>query len=93
MPVAIKDVIHTNMENYPLIVENCPLNKRIWKKGFKVGQSFACVFEDCYKCIHGVVICDKKYFNNGNTIIDGKIQKVQCSWHNIDYSRWENADK
>jgi hypothetical protein len=76
---VIKKVVETNLQAYPLIVYDCPLNKRIWKSGSKIGKSYACVFEDCYKCIFGEVVCDKKSFNNGTTIIDGKIREVHCS--------------
>lgn len=76
--VVIKAVVHTGLDVYPIIVDNCPLNKRVWKSGSKKGQSYACVFDDCYKCPAGSVITDKKSFNNGTTVIDGKIREVHC---------------
>jgi hypothetical protein len=37
------------------IVEGCPLGKRRWKSGFRQGQAFANVIQDCmhcHRCIH-----------------------------------------
>ena len=31
-------------------IENCPLNKRLWKSGYKEGVSYARLEEDCYQC-------------------------------------------
>lgn len=76
---SIKVVVHTNLEAYPIIVHDCPLNKKIWKSGSRKGYSYACVFDDCYKCAFGTVITDNKSFNNGTTVIDGKIREVHCS--------------
>lgn len=79
-----KPVIHSGLDAYPIIVDNCPIEKRKWKSGYKQGQSYASVFDDCYHCAFGEVICDKKYFNNGETIIDGAIRSVNCSGHRHD---------
>lgn len=79
-----KKVIHTNLDAYPIIVDNCPINIRTWKSGFKQGQSFASVFDDCWDCPHGQVIRDKKYFNDGGIVIDGKIMSVECNGHRQD---------
>jgi hypothetical protein len=75
---VIRVVVHTGLDAYPMVVDDCPLNKREWKRGFKMGRSFACVFIDCYKCPHGTVITDEKSLNNGTTVIDGKILEVHC---------------
>lgn len=76
-----KKVVHTNLEAYRIIVNNCPINIRTWKSGFKQGQSFASVIDDCWGCQYGQVIRDKKYFNSGDTVVDGKILEVQCNGH------------
>lgn len=76
-----KPVIHSELDVYPIIVDNCPIDKRKWKSGYKQGQSYASVFDDCYNCPFGEVIHDKKYFNGGTTIINGAIRSVNCSGH------------
>jgi len=83
-----KPVVHSGLDAYPIIIDNCPIEKRKWKSGFKQGQSYASVFDDCYHCAFGEVVCDKKVFNDGETIIDGKIRSVNCSGH-----RQEDIDK
>lgn len=76
-----KSVIHSGLDAYPFIVDNCPIDKRKWKSGYKQGQSYASVFEDCYNCPFGEVIHDKKYSNGGTTIINRAIRSVNCSGH------------
>ncbi len=78
-----KPVIHSGLDAYPIIVDNCPIEKRKWKSGYKQGHSYASVFDDCYYCPFGEVIHDKKYFNNGETIINGGIRSVNCSGHKM----------
>jgi hypothetical protein len=59
-----KKVIHTNMYAHPIIVYDCPLNVRTFKSGSKQGQSYACVFDDCFNCCFGNVRKEVKNFNN-----------------------------
>lgn len=77
----IKPIFHSLVDAYPIIVDNCPIEKRKWKSGFKQGKSYASVFDDCDHCTFGEVVHDKKYFNGGETIIDGAIRSVNCSGH------------
>jgi len=74
----IKSVIHSGLDAYPIIVYDCPINRKVWKGGSKKGQSYACVFDDCYKCPFGEVVCERNFFNNGDTVIDGPIKEVRC---------------
>ncbi len=76
-----KPVIHSGLDAYPLIVEDCPTESRTWKSGYKQGKSYASVFHNCYDCPFGEVIHDKKYFNGGDTVIDGAIRSVDCRGH------------
>ncbi len=73
-----KKAIYTNLSSFPIIVENCPIDKRTWKSGYKNGQSYACVLDDCYSCPFGEVRREKKYFYNEETE-SGRIRSVDCS--------------
>lgn len=75
-----KEVIHSGLSAYPIIVNNCPLNKRIWKSGHKKGQSFASVFDDCGNCLFGEIRKQKKNFHNEETEC-GRILSVDCWAH------------
>lgn len=77
-----KEAIHSGLSAYPIIVNDCPLNKRIWKSGYKKGQSFASVFDDCWDCLSGEVRKQKKNFHN-EEMECGRIQSVDC-WGHID---------
>ncbi len=35
---------------YLNFIDNCPINKRIWKSGYKKGKSYANIDEDCPSC-------------------------------------------
>ncbi len=76
-----KEVIHAGLQAYPIIVYDCPINKRQWKNGTKRGESFASVFDDCWDCPFGKVVRDKKYFWDGSVVIDAKILSVDCNGH------------
>lgn len=78
-----KPVVHSGLDAYPLIVDDCPIETRKWKSGYKQGKSYASVFHDCYDCPFGEVIRDKKYFNGGDTVIDGTIRSVDCNGHSV----------
>lgn len=73
-----KKIIELDYANF---VDNCPIEKRIWKTGFKQGQSCASVNEDCANCQYGEIIDDKvfcsghqkeEFYNLITTSIKGK---------------------
>jgi ssDNA-binding Zn-finger/Zn-ribbon topoisomerase 1 len=78
--VTSKKVIHSGLYKYPT-VDNCPIDKRIWKSGHKKGQSYASLDDDCWNCPFGEIIRKQKYFNNGMMVIEGKIREVYCCAH------------
>jgi methionine salvage enolase-phosphatase E1 len=78
--VTSKKVTHSRLYKYPT-VDNCPIDKRVWKSGYKQGQSYASVDDDCWNCPFGEIIRKQKYFNNGMMVNEGKIQEVYCSGH------------
>ncbi|HEY8781406.1 MAG TPA: competence protein CoiA family protein [Mucilaginibacter sp.] len=78
--VTSRKVLHSKLYEYPT-VDNCPINKRIWKSGHKKGQSYASVNDDCWNCPYGDIIRKQKYFNSGMMINEGKIREVNCSGH------------
>ncbi len=77
-----KPRVDTQLDFHPIIVEDCPLEKRIWKSGYKEGKSYADIFDDCWNCPFGKVIRAKKYFNNEETE-NGKILSVLCSGNRL----------
>jgi hypothetical protein len=76
-----KKVIRTGLYSHPIIVEDCPINKRVWKSGYKQGQSYASVDGDCWNCAFGEIFKKQKYVNSGMMVIEGKIHEVYCSGH------------
>lgn len=74
---TLKLVSDVGLTAYPIIVQDCPLEKRIWKSGKRSGQSYASVFDDCSICAFGRIIKEEKYFNNEKTDL-GKIRAVGC---------------
>ncbi len=66
--------------DYP-IVDNCPINKKIYKSGYKKGQSYASACHDCWNCQFGNVISDKIYSYDGKKLFDCEIHEVYCSGH------------
>jgi len=78
--VTSKKVFHSRPYSYPA-VDNCPIDKRIWKSGYKKGQSYALVDDDCWNCPFGEVTRKQKYFNNGMMVNEGKIREVYCNGH------------
>lgn len=43
-------------DNYLVFVNDCPINKRFWKSGYKQGKSYASLYEDCYSCPFGDIV-------------------------------------
>jgi len=78
-PILKKGVIDTNMNNHPLIVYDCPLNKRVWISGYKQGESYASVFQDCWDCTFGEIIRQVKSFSDREWTSEGKIIEVNCT--------------
>lgn len=78
--VTNKKVLHSRLYGHPM-VDNCPLDKRVWKSGYKKGQSYALVEDDCWNCPFGEIIRKQKYYNNGMMVNEGKIREVYCSGH------------
>ena len=76
---TIKKVLHPRSYKYPT-VDHCPIDKRVWKTGYKKGQSYASV-DDCWNCPFGEIISNQKYRNNGMMVIEGKIREVYCAGH------------
>ena len=60
-----RKTIRFDNSEYLNYIDNCPLNKRIWKSGLKKGQSYAKIEEDCSLCEFCVGMDYKEWIDPG----------------------------
>ncbi len=46
----IRKIRYTDINTHPIIVDDCPINIRVFQSGYKMGKSYADVFDDCSHC-------------------------------------------
>ncbi|MEI8202453.1 MAG: competence protein CoiA family protein [Bacteroidota bacterium] len=65
------------LEDCMYYIEDCPLNKRIWRSGWNKGKSYAKYDGDCYRCKYNPDLMKKS---------TASINKMYCAGHQINFN-------